>query len=247
MKVITKISDKSSDYLNIITPVFTFNAIITCLMVQPVGTWLRFALIIILMLILFIAIWIIDFIWAWSTGSMELKVFCKTCFKAVKKIAKHPLNDDIVKVLTDDRSFRGFRDFNNEQSIYNIFVTSIFPVLIVAYLGFSAGPLHCGYYYAGSGATATLTKIKIWQHVVFWLVVYFFGYFLTFAYAFRYYDSMPNKIILSGAAPYVRWGYNTGILSYFNTYIDKLAVLSTYTTYVAIACKHDKHYKKLIK
>lgn len=56
MKVITKISDKSTEYLTIITPVFAFTAITVSLMVQPAGTGLRLALIIILMLILFILI-----------------------------------------------------------------------------------------------------------------------------------------------------------------------------------------------
>ncbi len=248
MKKVTLISDKSTDYLNIITPVFTFNAIITSLEVQPAGTGLRFALILILYIILFVVIWGVDWIWAFTTGSMKLTHFCKYSWKAYKKVLKHPFNDNLLKVLCDDRSFRGFRDFNDEQSIYDIFVTSIFGILIVAYLGFSAGPLYEGCYYAPGGTgVLTLSHLSIEQHIFFWVALYIFGFFLTFVYAFRYNDSGPYKIILSGSLPWIRWGYNAGMLSYFNAYFDKLAVLSTYNTYLAIACKHDHHYRKLIK
>ncbi len=247
MKVVTKISDKSTEYLTIIGPVFTFTAITVSLMVQPLGTVLRITLIIILMLILFILIVLIDFAWALSTKSIKSKSFCKYSFKALKTIAKNPLNQDTIKVLTDDRSFRGFRDFNNEQNIYNIFVTGIFPIIIVAYLGFSAGPLYCGRYYTIVDGMYKLVDFQLWQHFVYWISLYAFGYLLTFAYAFRYNDSPPARIILAGAVPWIRTGFNTGILNYFNAYVNKLAVLSTYTTFLAIACKHDKHYKKLIK
>lgn len=71
----------------------------------------------------------------------------KFSFKAFKFISKNPLKEDVVKTLSDGRSFRGFRDFNAEQNIYNIFVTGIFPMIVVGYLGFASGPLYCGEYY----------------------------------------------------------------------------------------------------
>ncbi len=247
MEKVTKIADKSTEYLTLIGPVFTFTAITVSLMVQPVGTILRISLVFILILILFVLIVLIDFIWALSTSSLKAKHFWKYSFKAFKTITKNPLKEEIIEVLTDDRSFRGFRDFNKEQNIYNIFVAGIFPIVIVAYLGFSAGPLYSGAYYTYVDGVYKLVDFQLWQHVVYWVSLYLFGYLLTFAYAFRYNDSPPARIMLAGAVPWIRTGFNTGILNYFNAYVNKLAVLATYVTFLAIACKHDKHYKKLIK
>ncbi len=247
MNVVTKISDKSTEYLTMVTPVFAFSAMTVSLMVQPAGTALKLCLVIILMLILFIAIYLVDFVWALSTGSIRTKNFVKYSFKAFRYISKNPLKQDVVKTLTDDRSFRGFKDFNAEQNIYNIFVSGIFPIIVVAYLGFSAGPLYCNQYFALENGMYVLKHFEFWQHIVFWITLYFYGYILTFAYAFRYNDTGPYRMVLSGAVPWIRNGFNMGILIYFNAYINKLAVLSTYTTYLAIACKHDFHYKKLIK
>ncbi len=62
METVNKVADKSTEYLTIIGPVFTFTAITVSLMVQPLGTVLRITLVIILMLILFVLIFGIDFI-----------------------------------------------------------------------------------------------------------------------------------------------------------------------------------------
>ena len=76
--------------------------------------------------------------------------------------------------------------------------------------------------------------------------LYFFGYIFMFAYAFKYLDIVPFKVMLWSSTPYIRSGFNTTILLLFNNLINKVALYSTFATFISIACKHDRKYKKMI-
>ncbi len=66
------------------------------------------------------------------------------------------------------------------------------------------------------------------------------GYGLAFIYSFQHDDGTDFRMVLSGAAPFIHSGYNTGILNYFNSYIDKLAMFSSYTSYISLKSKVNK-------
>ena len=241
VKVIDKCVTKINGYLGIVTTIFTFIAIIACLMIQPAGTGLRFALILILMTILWFIIWGVDFIWVLANRHMTAKEFVEYSKHAFIITTKKPIHDKFMDDLVAHPKFNHLKGNTNEkQIIYNMFVTSIYSIIIVAYLGFSAGPLHTNHYYAAVNGIYQLKHFELWQHIVYWVSLYCLGYVLALLYSFKHNDGGSFRMMLSGAAPWIHSGYNTGILNYFNTYIDKLAMFSSYTTYIALN-SHWKH------
>ncbi len=243
MKGFDKYTSLINNYLGIFTIVFTFIAIIACLMIQPIGTWLRFALILILMSVLFIAIWLIDLCVVLARKQMTCKEFIKFSGHAFKITTKKPIHANWVNDLVEHPKFNRLKvgSTENKQIIYNMFVTSIFSIIIVAYLGFSAGPLHTNHYYAAVNGVYQLKHFALWQHVVYWFSLYVLGYFLAILYSFKHNDGGAFRMMLSGATPWIHSGYNTGILNYFNTFIDKLAMFSSYTTCIALNWHWNKN------
>lgn len=232
IKVSNYISNHNSA-ITLLTPVFSFTSMLTSLMVQTIATFLRISLVIILFLSLCLIINFLTGIYAISFKSLTIKLFSNKLYHASKQILKNPISDKLIKNINKHEKFRGFNDFGNEQDIYNIFLNSIFPLMIVAYLGFSSGPL-------------LDQNFPIVSHILFWVFLYLIGYLLMFAYAFKFSDLIPMKMVLSNATPYIKSGFNSGILSFFNPIINKVSLIATYSIYLAIACKHDYHYRKVI-
>ncbi len=61
-------------------------------------------------------------------------------------VIKAPLSDDLISKHLKDDSYKNLHNVQ-EEHLYHILVTCIFSIIIVTYLGFSAGPLHVGVYY----------------------------------------------------------------------------------------------------
>ncbi len=241
MKIMDKCVTKINGYLGIVTTIFTFVAIVACLMIQPAGTGLRFALILILMTILWAIIWLMDLIFIMCKRQMGVKQFLEYTKHAFILTTKKPIHGNFMDDLVEHPKFNHLKgSVNDKQIIYNMFVTSIFSIIIVAYLGFSAGPLHTNHYYAAVNGVYQLKHFALWQHVVYWVSLYCLGYVLALLYSFKHSDGGSFRMMLSGAAPWIHSGYNTGILNYFNTYIDKLAMFSSYTTCIALNWKWNK-------
>lgn len=229
-----KIADKVQG-ITCITPIFTFTAILTSLMVQPIATGLRITLVFILMVILCVVISLLNSAYIAINKAINFKQYCSLVYKSAKCAFLEKTSSDVLTTfISNNRKIRGFSSFTKEQDVYNILVTIIFPLVIASYLGFSSGPLIFN------------PDFKPYEHVIFWFGLLIVGYILLFAYAFKYSNSTPFKMLLSNTAPYIKSGFNTGILSYFNVIIDKLAFFSTFMTFLSVATKHDRQYRKII-
>ncbi len=227
--------------LSVISTIFTFIAIIACIMVQPLGTVLRFCLILILVTILFLCIFSSNVFWVWCHRGIKTKEFFIQSKEAFVIVLKEPLQKDFIQCLKKNHRLNCYESKQEEQMFYTIFITAIYSIIIVAYLGFSAGPLHSGYLnYVNADNEVIHKPFHLWQHVIFWISLYIIGYGLSFLYSFQHDDGADFRMMLSGAAPFIHSGYNTGILNYFNTYIDKLAMFSSYTTFISIKSKSNK-------
>lgn len=244
MKKIIKAADKSGPIIGIFTPVLTFSSIVACLLIQPIGTFLRLALIIILMSILFIAIYGINYVGILSTKTISSGQFFAYTKRAFNKLViKTPLNEDILKKHLKDDSYAHLHHVE-EEHLYHILVSCIFSIIIVTYLGFSAGPLHVGVYYVKQDGAYVLKHFELWQHIVFWICAYVLGYLLIFVYAFKINDGGGYRMLLSASIPWIRSGFNTGILNYLGFFVDKMAVLCTFSTYLFVGCHREKKARR---
>lgn len=231
-KKINKIS-KTTEIFTMITPSWAFSGIAVSLMVQTIATFLRIAVVLLLVLIFAIVVLLLNFIYTMSTRTIQFKLYLSLLKKSAKYIFTNPISDSSINNLSDSKTFRGFKDFNKEQDVYNIFMTTIFPLIITSYLGFSSGPL-------------LNPNFPVKDHIFYFAFLYFFGYIFMFAYAFKFLDIVPFKVMLWSSTPYIRSGFNTTILLLFNNLINKVALYSTFATFISIACKHDRKYKKMI-
>ena len=226
-----KMSSKTSS-LSYVSPIFMFTSLTTSLAVQPIATFLRISLIILLMFIVTNIIVITNYIYLLLIRRYKIRDLF-SIFLDMTKTIFFSKSDNKVNEMKSKWYLSGIDKLSNLKNYYNIFLTTIFSLVIISYLGFSSGPLFDSWF-------------TTYEHAIYWICLFVYGYILIFCYSLRFREISPYKIMLASSTPYIRTGFNTGILSFFNNVINLFASFAMANTYlVLVTFKRTPHSFKI--
>ncbi|MGL4951490.1 MAG: hypothetical protein ACRC4L_00745 [Mycoplasma sp.] len=223
-----KIANKSK-IVSHISSVLIFTSITTSLLVQPLGTFIHIALVIMLMLLLLFLVVAFNALYSIIWNKVSFKEYKKIFLIGIGSSIKTSNFDALLNDVKSKHTYKGFENLPTKYNSYNIFATIIFPILIVGYLGFTSGPL--------------LYESNLTMHTYFWITLLCLGYIFNFAYSFKSNNITASKLMLGMGAAYVVTGFNTGILNFFNPLINRIANLAAYSSYISFASYNLKKNK----
>jgi len=212
----------------LITPNISFLAIFLSMATTSVGTVLHFLVVLLIVTILAIIFTISIQLATWSLGVESPKSIWLLCCRNLS-LCHHQTHQEKYHSYLQGYLNNKYQTQVIVKKENHLLVNVIFPIVFMAYLGFSSG---------------VIWDLTISESLWFWFGIYLGGLFMIFIYGFDENAKSESKAVFSLWTPYIITGLNTGIFNLFYPYFD---IISKYNsiqidTFIAI-----KEIKKEIK